>query len=155
MKYYQILLPGLAFLLLFSACSKDDTTVYRISQGAFTCQCFGECLSLVTITEGAFQFSTYQTCDPASTIQRDCGEFLPAPEFQAIASLVDWQAFRQLEETIGCPDCNDGGGQWVEISRGGEVHRVTYEADAPPPELAELLAELSRRVIELLDGGGC
>ena len=154
MKYYKGLLPCILCLLLFNACKKDDnTTVYRISQGTFFCECFGECLTLVTAAEGTFDLSTYQTCQATSTIQRDCGEFLPAQEFQALAGLVDWEAFQKLEETIGCPDCADGGGQWIEISRGGEVHRVTYEYGTPPTELAELAEELSQRVVEVFNAG--
>ncbi len=156
MKYFSGFILAGACLLLLSNCNKDnDANFYRISQGTFYCLCFGECLTLVTATEGTFELSTYQTCSPASTIQRDCGEFLPAQQFQSIASLVDWEAFRSLDETIGCPDCADGGGQWIEISRGGEVHRVTYEYGTPPPELEELVNELTLRVTALLNTGGC
>lgn len=154
MRYLHGIVLGSLCLLLLSACKKeDDTTFFRISQGTFYCECFGECLTLVTAAEGTFDVSTYQTCSPSSTIQLDCGIFLPAAEFQALARLVDWDAFRSLEEPIGCPDCADGGGQWVEISRGGEVHRVTYEYGNPPTELAELVSELSQRVVEVLNSG--
>lgn len=156
MKYISGFLLAAACLLLSSSCDKDkDTNFYRISQGTFFCECFGECLTLVTATEGTFELSTYQTCLPASTIQRDCSEFLPAQQFQSIAGLIDWEAFRSLDETIGCPDCADGGGQWIEISRGGEVYRVTYEYGTPPPELEELVNELTLRVTALLNTGGC
>lgn len=152
MKYF--IMWGSLCLLLATSCQKDeDTSFFRISQGTFFCECFGECLTLVTAAEGTFEVSTYQTCSPTSTIQRDCAEFLPEAEFRALTGLIDWEAFRKLEETIGCPDCADGGGQWIEISRGGEVHRVTYEFGNPPTELVELVDELSQRVVEMLNAG--
>lgn len=151
----NFILLGSLCLLLLSACRKDgeEATFFRITQGTFFCECFGECLTLVTASEGTFEVSSYQTCAPTSTIQRDCSVFLPGEEFQSLTSLVDWDAFLNLEETIGCPDCADGGGQWIEISRGGKVHRVTYEFGTPPTELAELVDELSQRTVEVLNAG--
>ncbi|MCB0584491.1 MAG: hypothetical protein KDD06_04085 [Phaeodactylibacter sp.] len=155
MKYLRAFLAGSLCLLLFSHCEKEeaDTTVYRITQGTFFCECFGECLTEARFTGAAIEATTYQTCSPMSAVQRECSETLSDAEFQSILALVDWEAFRSLEETIGCPDCADGGGQWVEINRGGEVYRVTYEFGAPPTELAELVNELSQRVTELVTSG--
>lgn len=154
MKYFTRLLWGGLFLLLFSTCEKEEeASISRITQGTFFCECFGECLSVAIVTERDFEFSTYQTCSATSLRQRDCAEPLVVGEFQQLSSLVDWDAFREMEEVIGCPDCADGGGQWIEISRGGEVHRVEYEFGDPPTELAELVEELSQRVVGLVNAG--
>ena len=33
-----------------------------------------------------------------------------------------------MPETIGCPDCADGGAEWIEIKlANGEKHKVTFE----------------------------
>lgn len=43
-----------------------------------------------------------------------------------------------LEETYGCPDCEEGGAAHVVLARGGAITTHTYELGKPPPELAEI-----------------
>ena len=31
-----------------------------------------------------------------------------------------------MPEIVGCPDCADGGGEWIEVNVAGESHRVTF-----------------------------
>ena len=38
---------------------------------------------------------------------------------------IDLDAFLEMNETIGCPDCADGGAEWLEIGFENEVKRVT------------------------------
>lgn len=41
----------------------------------------------------------------------------------------------ELEETYGCPDCDDGGGAYVILRRDDEDSTHTYPFGAPPAEL--------------------
>lgn len=43
-----------------------------------------------------------------------------------------------LEETYGCPDCEEGGAAHVVLVRDGEISTHTYELGKPPMELAEI-----------------
>lgn len=43
-----------------------------------------------------------------------------------------------LEETYGCPDCDEGGAAHIVLVRGGEIATHTYELGKPPDELAEI-----------------
>ena len=42
----------------------------------------------------------------------------------------------------GCPDCADGGSEWVEITHEGITKRVTFEAYNSIPENNELVIQL-------------
>lgn len=51
--------------------------------------------------------------------------------------------FFKLSETIGCPDCADGGAEWVEVEYvSGKKHRVTFEYMKEPDELKDYLIGL-------------
>ena len=48
-------------------------------------------------------------------------------EWKNLTNLVDPQGFRALNDTIGCPDCADGGAEWIEIKWPSLTKRVTFE----------------------------
>lgn len=53
------------------------------------------------------------------------------------------EAFFELPEVIGCPDCEDGGAEWVEMKlQNGDKHKVYFEYLREPDVLKKLLAKL-------------
>lgn len=50
--------------------------------------------------------------------------------------------FDQLSETYGCPDCADGGAEWVEVERSRMGRRVTFEFGKPPERIGALVSSL-------------
>jgi hypothetical protein len=56
-----------------------------------------------------------------------------------------------LQETYGCPDCEDGGTAHVVLVRGGEISTHTYELGKPPAELAEIdvLVDILMNALEI------
>jgi hypothetical protein len=67
---------------------------------------------------------------------------LSGAEVARIRSLAASIAFADLKDVYGCPDCADGGAEWVEIDTGALRKRVTFDHAAGPPELQPLLQEL-------------
>jgi hypothetical protein len=65
-----------------------------------------------------------------------CSTTLPcqawAEKWADLVSAIDLEAFENLDEVIGCPDCTDGGAEWLEIVTLKGRHKVTYEYTAPP-----------------------
>ena len=55
---------------------------------------------------------------------------------------IDLDAFLAMDETIGCPDCADGGAEWLEIGFENEVKRVTFEYMNEPNELKDIIPAL-------------
>ena len=49
---------------------------------------------------------------------------------------------RQLDDVIGCPDCADGGAEWIEIEDESGKKRVTFEYGNGPDEIKALVDQL-------------
>jgi heat shock protein HslJ len=58
-------------------------------------------------------------------------------------ALDDIEALARLGAVIGCPDCADGGAEWIEIDGPEGRTRVTYEYGRPPAGIATLAARLA------------
>jgi hypothetical protein len=66
-------------------------------------------------------------------------------EWEALLAAVDEDTLRALPAVVGCPDCADGGAEWVEVVAADWTKRVTFEYGAAPREI-EALAERLRRI---------
>lgn len=40
---------------------------------------------------------------------------------------IDLNTFYQLPKKMGCPDCNDGGKEWIEIGTENKIYKVEFE----------------------------
>lgn len=133
-----------AILLAFSQCGKDDYAPgIRIEMGTFFCECIGSCSYTFEVSATTQAFQVHEWCTENSTVVRSCSKPMEEQDFNTLYNLVNWDAFTALEEVIGCPDCADGGGQWIEITRDNETYKVTYEFGNPPPPLQPLANALS------------
>jgi hypothetical protein len=73
---------------------------------------------------------------------KTCQQVLPSPDWAALQTQFDAAAFARLPETIGCPDCADGGAEWLELTYQGQTRRVTFEHGRPVAEIAPFLAQV-------------
>jgi hypothetical protein len=48
--------------------------------------------------------------------------------WQQIIELIDFEYFQALDEVYGCPDCADGGAEFIEIIYDGVAKQVTFDA---------------------------
>jgi len=48
--------------------------------------------------------------------------------WQQIIELIDFEYFQSLDDVYGCPDCADGGAEFIEIIYEGVTKQVTFEA---------------------------
>mgnify|MGYP002640626676 CR=1 FL=1 len=118
---------------------------------------FGECLGYcwqelhltaagATLTQRGWNTDTY----PA----RSARQLVETALWNRLSNLPDVRDMQSLDDTIGCPDCADGGAEWVEVETTSGSKRVTYEYGAPPKEIAELarvLAELRAVLLAQLE----
>ena len=144
MRYLFVLLVGLSLagcqFLSFDDDSEQET-VLIIRSGESFGFCAGYCFhelelrdSVTRITsKGWIQEQVPDRRAEEETDERVWGE---------IQSLLDLDAFRQMDEVYGCPDCADGGSEWVEIEDDSSVQRVTFEYGKSPEDLQLLFDEL-------------
>ena len=140
MKPTQRYLLGLCAILTlsFSACKKTfDKKTTRITYG----YSFGMANSVQKIQLHADLF-TFEQKSAAFKLDKRCSQSADEATFKNILNTLDDAGFSKLPETYGCPDCADGGAEFIEIENDGKVQRVTYDYNKAPKELTEAAAKL-------------
>lgn len=142
-KFTYVLFIFISLILSFSFVSceeeqnEDEMIVrYGISFG----ECIGYCHEELSISD---EESTYikqnsDTAKPDLFYNLDNTEDAKESLFDAI----DLNTFTELANVIGCPDCADGGAEWIEITQGEIHHKVTFEYMNEPTNLKAYIGTL-------------
>jgi hypothetical protein len=150
MKRNLILGTVLMLLFTFSACEKsklNDLSV--IKYGSSFGMCVGFCVNELAVGKDEMTYSGKQRSPKPDT--RSCTKPINADEVEAIKELIDIEKIAALPEVIGCPDCADGGAEWVAINAGGKNYKITFEYGKAPKELAAAVARLKILTAEFKD----
>jgi hypothetical protein len=128
----------------------SDTMIISITHGTNFGHCRGYCRKEVVFSADQivyFESSIDSTRNPVKTEKFD----ISATKWKSITDKIDWNTFKNLEESYGCPDCADGGSEYIEIKTSNGTKRVTIEFNKANPELEPLLTELRAQRKELLE----
>jgi hypothetical protein len=73
-----------------------------------------------------------------------CTSVLSDTEWNALKTGVDITTFFSVPAVIGCPDCSDGGSEWIEMELNhGEKHRSNWDySDGAPAAIKDYVAYL-------------
>lgn len=128
-----------AGLLALLACTPPESEeVTSVTFGGGLCP-YGACHAELTLDGDAV---TYDGLDVNGDPWSNSGT-LTADGAAALADAEASVAGVPLDETYGCPGCDDGAAITVTLrADDGETRSTTYEGGDPPPELAELDAVL-------------
>ncbi|MBT7861562.1 MAG: META domain-containing protein [Gemmatimonadetes bacterium] len=80
--------------------------------------------------------------DAAAYPERRVSRVFEDAAWQSLIGMEDVFTLFRLDQVIGCPDCADGGAEWVEIQTTDGRRRVTYEYGSAPKEIADLALAL-------------
>ena len=133
-------------LLAFSCMDNEGPatpgTSTIVKHGTSFGECAGYCLTELTIHGlGAnFQRSGWRT-DPSLPV-KETTAVLQADEWDAIISSIDYVRLAELDTIIGCPDCADGGAEWIEVIDTGYHKKVTFEFGKSLPYIQQLVDRL-------------
>jgi len=143
-------LRAINILLLTALCSCSSVSPQsdqKVNDGLIvrTGTSFGMCVgycrndyefkqTAVTLTRNDIRKSLTQTCQ--TTISE--------ADWIAIKSAANFQEFSKQSERLGCPDCADGGAEYIELQLDDQSHRVTFEYNATIPGF-ETLVDLLRK----------
>lgn len=58
---------------------------------------------------------------------KTCETTISATDWANLTAVANLETFKKLPETLGCPDCADGGAEYIELESGDSKHRVTFE----------------------------
>jgi len=114
---------------MMTGCDEDVVmTTSDIRYGTSFGECIGYCIRETTLHDTQITVQAKSRDDGQATKTKVAE--LPTADAMAIRSGIDVHQFQQLPSTIGCPDCADGGAEWLELQIEGETVRVTFEYGA-------------------------
>ena len=61
-----------------------------------------------------------------------CKKEVNEKAWDSLTAAVDKRSFEKLDSIIGCPDCADGGAEWIQIEYGGKKKKVTFDYGNAP-----------------------
>lgn len=141
-------LPTLAVLLfILAACSgtpvasltSGDELVIR--SGTSFGMCIGYCRTEIRISPREIVFIETSR-DTRQHPTRTRRSRIDAKEWQELVALADTKVFSGLKEYYGCPDCADGGAEWIELERQEKAQRVTFEHGKTVPGIEPLIEKI-------------
>jgi hypothetical protein len=135
------LILGTLLLASLAGCSRlgilDPAGDILLRSGTSFGMCVGYCMTELVVRDGSATFAQTSR-EPGRYPPKKQALRLSAAEYEALRSVASAADFRQLQSVYGCPDCADGGAEWVEFK--DRVVTLEYRADLQP--LGPLLREV-------------
>lgn len=150
MNSLRRILIVLAGTFALSACDTTPTQsgqaaspVTRIESTTSFGMCMGYCRTRLELTQAEFVLIREPGGRGAPTLPVQRFTATPAAgEWQQLATLAAAARIAGLPETIGCPDCADGGAESLAITGTGGEKKVTFDHGADISELQPLLTRV-------------
>ncbi|RZL50197.1 MAG: hypothetical protein EOO93_23745 [Pedobacter sp.] len=141
MKTNLIFMVSVLSVLLFSTCKKCKIkNLNSISYGTSFGMCGGYCVQSISISDAKLTFTKSKHGQTPDT--KTCSKNISDEEVNSIKDLLNASQIANLPELIGCPDCADGGAEWISVTADGKTHKITYDYGKPPKELEAAAAKL-------------
>lgn len=140
-KYLSFIIS--LILVLVSGCSKlddsytccdPDSDEIVVLYGTSFGECVGYCKSTLSITEEKITLTKSGWVDTVQTVIQN--KPIETAQWDSLLTLLNIDEVANLPEFIGCPDCADGGAEWIEVLTADVNHKVTFEYQNEPAELA-------------------
>jgi hypothetical protein len=139
------LLAGLLLATLAcygSATETESADFSRLSSGTSFGMCAGYCRTELLIDSTSATLTETSWDHPERLPPRITSLELNAAEWQRIRRQVNPAALTRLAGVHGCPDCADGGAEWIELRTDQALVRVTFEYGQVLNEISGLQAEI-------------
>ncbi len=143
----KLLFSFLSLFILFSSCNtskpvvSEETAIISITHGTNFGHCRGYCRKEVIFSEEQVQYIESSVDSGKNPDKKEQFAYTEA-QWKSLSTKVNLESFEKLEESYGCPDCADGGSEYIEIKTLKGTKRVTIEFNKEAPQLEPLLTEL-------------
>ncbi|MCF8380132.1 MAG: hypothetical protein K9H49_11175 [Bacteroidales bacterium] len=152
----KLAIISLAILTMCFTCEERETQIEEqveyLSYGTSYGECIGYCVKEVRVGGNIVYTKSGWDVEGELPDSTCILTFImdPLPAYVERVNLAD---FKKLDDVIGCPDCADGGAEWLELSIDGEVKRVTFEYMNEPNQLKLIIEDL-RKLMQGFEGCG-
>ena len=131
-------------ILISCASSKETSskTILKIQYGTSYGNCMGYCWNQYTLDGKTINENRKATGRGDRSQYPEINESLDLKEsdWEELVKTIDQQKIMEMAETIGCPDCNDKGAEWISVEfSDGTTKKVTFEAGANLPEVKDAI----------------
>lgn len=136
--------------LFLSACASAPTQepardVRQIVSTTSFGMCVGYCTTRLEISQGRavlIREARGGRGAPQNLPEQRYATVLTPEEWDSIQALAANTNLSGLPDTIGCPDCADGGAESLAITANGQERRVSFDYGAQIPQAAQLLERI-------------
>jgi hypothetical protein len=107
----------------------ETSDIRSISSGLSFGRCGGYCQHSINATLNPGQLIASKQANYAQELYPPVQRQYPfsSNQWEQLVSLVNSKVFTQLDDTIGCPGCADGGIEWIQVDWTDGTKRVTFE----------------------------
>jgi len=147
MNYFLTLLVS---LLLSASCSKITeqavTDAIIIRSGTSFGMCVGDkCRKDYVLTGTTVTLTQSGNGRGTPLPPKTCQQSLSSVDWNNLKAAVNLSAFTQQPAVLGCPDCADGGAEYIELEEGDTKHRVTFPYGQTIPGFEPLVTALRQQ----------
>ena len=105
--------------------------IIQIKYGTSFNNCIGYCKKDLILSPGVTNFTKQGFSGTPAPVS--CTVILDSNSWNSIKTGMSISSFFNLPLTIGCPDCADGGAEWIEMYlSNGDIHKVKFEYNNVP-----------------------
>lgn len=148
MKHWKIHVVFAVAIFSFISCavSTKKREILSVKHGSSFGMCNGYCFKENTYAPEDFIHyeKAFGRTNPKDFPEKMDSISISPKEWDEIISKIDLEKFYAEQETIGCPDCADGGSEWIEIATTDKIYRVTFEFGQPSDGLKPIYSALRK-----------
>lgn len=134
----------MSIFMLFISCGNEmNSRIIQVNYGTSFGECIGYCKHQVTFKADSIKWICIcNACMSPVLMQKCYYEKTNSTLWDSIKTNISTSSFFALPTVIGCPDCADGGAEWLELTlNNGETHKVTYEYGNEPSVIKGYVAK--------------
>lgn len=150
----KLVLLSFLIALVLGRCTKTTaltpadavlTDTLTIRTGTSFGMCVGYCQHDYVFNGTSVTLTQNGTRTQAQAPAKTCQTTLSPADWNALKALANFDTFRTKPATLGCPDCADGGAEYIELQTGDRKHRVMFEFNKTIPGFEPLVSALRQK----------
>lgn len=150
----KVLLKGFSYILILTllfACDRgvdNPDDIQKIYYGTSFGECLGYCNKSIEVSDKKVKFikSGWDT-DGLLPVKKSTESFTKE-EWDILVEAINKDRFLELNAVYGCPDCIDGGAEWIQIEIIDSAYTVSFEYLREPPSLTDIADKLRELMAE-------
>ncbi len=112
--------------LLLSCEDKTDSSDTVISSGTSFGECVGYCVREMEISSESLIYRAIGRASDEYPMRINNAP-METDDWNDLISRVDFATLESFEDVIGCPDCADGGAEWIKVESSEGSKKITFE----------------------------